>query len=419
MLNIFHRIFNIKKPEKISFQEKFNYFQELLSANDESHKSMSDLAEMIANGEPFSKGNANKAFTNLTENTKTIVENLSLLSDGRYKKLIIKFNEIETACNAVRSPRFYCPEGWDCPDDDCSVCEKVQSLPDEIPYSYNLTEVNDEKYLEVGNKMSRLGELKNILGLPVPEGFCLTVRLFEDIMLEDNLRQRKDKIFEDVNFNDIEQVERASREAQALLITSTIQKHIEGTILDAFDRTFKKEKNIRLAVRSSALGEDSAKYSFAGLHHSELNVSRENLVDACWEVLISKYSPQSVVYRYINGLRDEDMPMSVGCIKMIQAKAGGVLFTEDPNKQKNGIIIQSVFGIGSLVVEGKVKPQEYLVEHNENAKILNFRTGNQHYKKVAWEREGIGREDILQEFIQTPNLTDNEIKTLEIGRAHV
>ena len=91
-----------------------------------------------------------------------------------------------------------------------------------------------------------------------------------------------------------------------------------------------KYGEVLISVRSSAVGEDDLHYSFAGLHYTALNVSKANLIDACFEVLISKYLPQSLVYRYLTGLQDIDMPMSIGCLQMIDSEVSGVLFTKDP-----------------------------------------------------------------------------------------
>jgi pyruvate, water dikinase len=454
MFEILKILFTKKKNKNFSFKVQFQYFQSLLEANDEAHKYMSDLAQMIFLGKPFSKGNALTLYKKLYDKTYQIAKYLVLMSNGKHKNLLNKAEEISGYCNKILSPRVYCPEGWECPSEDCHICTKVTKLPVDIPYYYNINEVTDEQYLEVGNKMSRLGELKNKLGLPVPEGFCLTVRFFEEIMLIEqtaienskienrniensieekeykpvSLRQRKDCIFYDLDFNDIKQVRNASMEAQELIISTQIPKFLEDIVLEAYDRTFGAGVDVKLAVRSSARGEDSKNYSFAGLHRSELNISRDNLIEAIVDVLISKYSHESVVYRYISGLRDEDMPMSVGCIQMIDSVAAGVLFTADPhgNLQTDvyaegileseitteRIIIQAVHGLGSLVVEGQVQPQEFIVEHSEDAHLIRYSPGNQNYKRYSKTTDGISKEKLNSDIIGKPCLNQEQITEL-------
>lgn len=411
-MNLFRKLFKQVNYKKLSFKEKFSYFQELIKANDLAHQAMSEMGEMLVNAIPFSRSHANMVYNNLIINTEKIIDNLINMSGGRFQLLKGKLAEIVGISNSILHPKFYCSLGYQCPDINCHVCPNTRTNPDSIPYYYQIDEVNADKYLEVGSKMSRLGEIKNVLKLNVPRGFCLTVKYFDEIMQYNNLREKKEKIFSNVDFSLISEIRQASRETQNLFIANQFPSRFEEIVMEIFDKTFSEEPDIKLAVRSSALGEDSNMYSFAGLHHTELNVSRKNLIDACYEVLLSKYSPESVVYRFINGLRDEDMPMSVGCMEMIDAMTAGVLFTKDPFNKRNGIIIQAVWGLGVLVVEGKITPQEYIVEHSENGKILSFSHGTQTYQDNPTEFDGLKKNELNAKLSQSHCLTDYQIKEL-------
>jgi pyruvate,water dikinase len=404
-------LFTRTKHSRNSLSDRFRYFQALLSANDEAHKYMSDIADILVTGNKFSKGKATILYKGLYQSTEIISKQLILLSNGKYRNLLDKVKQLDEISQKILSPRVYCQEGWECFDIYCDECPKSSRITEDIPYYYHITEVDDSKEIEVGSKMSRLGEIRNKLGIPVPDGFCLTVRLFEEIMATSQLREHKNEIFYNVEFENINEVYQASRQAQELINSTPLPERIEKIILNAYDKFF-GSKNARLAVRSSARGEDSIHHSFAGLHKSELNVSRENLPDACIEVLLSKYSPESVVYRYNTGLRDEDMPMSIACIEMIDAKAGGVLMTSDPGSERKGIIIQAVYGLGSSVVEGKVAPQEFIVSHDEEAKILRFNPGRQDTIINPLLADGITKNTIHPELASTPCLTPEQIKVL-------
>lgn len=412
MIKFFKNIIRNKKENNISFQEKFKKFQEILADNDEAHKAMSELADMIVLGNPFSRGYAQKRLNILLELTKRMSNNLIFLTGGKYRLLLEKLRIITDKCYKALTPRITCPEELVCPDLDCQYCTRIDDLFTKIPYTYNLKSIREENFLEVGHKMARLGEIKNRLKIPVPDGFCISVRFFEDIMRLENLRNKKNEVFFDTDFNDISQVQYASRQAQALIITTQLPDFLEKIIMEAFDDTF-DDKNTLVAVRSSAIGEDSEKHSFAGLHQSFLNITRENVFDAIIDVLISKYSPQSVIYRYLSGLRDEDMPMAAGCIKMVNAKCAGVLFTQDPNDLKEGIIIQSVWGLGSLVVEGKVQPQQYIINSNNGELKIDFNPGNQKLLRTALNKSSESNKTLLNNVNLTdPNLSNDEIKKL-------
>jgi len=412
MKKFLKNIFGNKKENRVSFQEKFKKFQEILADNDEAHKAMSELADMIVYGTPFSRGYAHKRLNILLNKTERMINNLIFLSGGRYRLLHDRLRIITEKCYKALTPRITCPEDLMCPDMDCQYCTRIEDLFTQIPYTYNLKSIREENFLEVGHKMARLGEIKNKLKIPVPDGFCISVRFFEDIMRIENLRNRKNEIFYDVDFNNIAEVQYASRQAQALIITTQLPDYLEKIIMNAFDETF-DDVSTFVAVRSSAVGEDSEKHSFAGLHQSFLNISRENVFDAVIDVMLSKYSPQSVIYRYLSGLRDEDMPMAAGCIKMVDAKSAGVLFTKDPNDLVEGAIIQSVWGLGSLVVEGKVQPQQYIVQRQNGELKVDFNPGNQNLLRKAISKDTAFKSSNLENInLSEPNLTQDELKKL-------
>ncbi len=400
------------KTNTLSFKEKFQHFQQMIEANDEAHKAMGELADTVVSGKPFSRGLASKAYDILIEKTRSMIYHFNTLSNNRYENLVVRLEDIIGYNNKILSPRLFCPEGWDCPDGYCHVCEKVKKITYDIPYSYNLNQINDSYQLQVGSKMSRLGEIKNVLKIPVPEGFCLTVRFFEDIMKTENLRARKNKIFYGVDFEDIDQISQASHETQELFVSFDLPEQIKSVMLNAFDDAFKVDRDTMVSVRSSAIGEDSADHSFAGMHETVLNVGYENLEDACLEVLISKYSPQALVYRYISGLRDEDMPMSVGCMQMVNAVTAGVLYTSDPYNEKEGIIIQAVKGLGTMVVSGETEPQEFVVSFSENPEILSFKKGRQKYVSTSRSGGGIVDKQINLTDMGQPCITLEQITTL-------
>jgi pyruvate,water dikinase len=88
--------------------------------------------------------------------------------------------------------------------------------------------------------------------------------------------------------------------------------------------------DVRLAVRSSALGEDSES-SFAGQHSSVLNVRPADIATAYKKVVASVFNPRAVYYRRSKGYPCDHVVMSALCLTMVDAKASGVMYTRDPN----------------------------------------------------------------------------------------
>jgi len=411
-MSLFKKKYREPKRKKISFKEKLNHFQSLLNSNDEALKLMSSISELLVSGKPFSRGQTYQTFLGIVKNTEEVVKHLSIMCDGKYKSLAKQVALIEDQCSKILAPRIYCPGGWDCPELNCNECDKTKNDSPDRPYSYKVEDITTENTREVGGKMSRLCEIHNKLNIPVPGGFCLTSRCFEDFLSQGDLYLQIDEALSSINFDNNAQVQQASQVIQALIVSAAIPNHIEKEILDNYEHLAKKNGDVLLSVRSSAVGEDDVHYSFAGLHYTALNVSKSNLIDACFEVLISKYLPQSLVYRYITGLRDADMPMSIGCLQMIDAKAGGVLFTKDPMNVKEGIIIQAVRGLGTKVVDGSVTPQEFIIDRNGSGKILEFKNGNQEFRTVPMSTDGLHEDKIPDEILNEPCLKEDQIKKL-------
>ena len=410
-MSFFKKTKNQPKEITVSFKEKLLHFQELLNSNDEALKQMASLSEFLGSGRPFSRGDILTVFSDTLRSTREVTEHLSSMCNGKYKSLINQVNKIESKCKEIIAPGAYCINRRDCEKADCIECEDNVSLSANRAYSYRVDEITIGHTREVGGKMSRLCEIHNKLLIPIPDGFSITSRFFEDFLSQGDLALQIDKAISSIDFNDNAQIQQVSQIIQALIISSTIPQLTEKIILNNYEFLSSKYGDLLISVRSSAVGEDDLHYSFAGLHYTALNVSKTNLIDACFEVLISKYLPQSLVYRYLTGLRDVDMPMSIGCLQMIDSKVSGVLFTKDPLGRKEGIIIHAVRGLGTKVVDGSVAPQEFIVDP-ETFKILKYSPGNQIYKTVARETDGLQEEKIPEKLLNKPCLDDDQLKTI-------
>ncbi len=410
-MSIFKKKNKPPREKSISFKDKLQHFQNLLYANDEALKLMGALSEILSSGKPFSKGEIHSIYSEILENTREVTGHLSAMCGGKYKNLLNQVNRIENECKDIIAPGSYCPSRWDCEKPDCKECAEQVSLQPNRAYSYRIDEITMGHSIEVGGKMSRLCEIHNKLLIPIPDGFCITSRFFEDFLAQGDLYSQIDNAISSIDFNDNSQIQQVSQVIQALIISTPIPQLIEKIILNNYEFLSSKYGDILLSVRSSAVGEDDLHHSFAGLHYTALNVSKANLIDACFEVLISKYLPQSLVYRYLTGLRDVDMPMSIGCLQMIDSQISGVLFTKDPIARREGMIIHAVRGLGNKIVDGSVSPQEYIID-SRRCKVMKFSPGNQEYKSVSRKTDGLKEEKIPRDLIQKPCLSKEQLKVI-------
>ncbi|MBU3935951.1 MAG: pyruvate, phosphate dikinase, partial [Proteobacteria bacterium] len=173
----------------------------------------------------------------------------------------------------------------------------------------------------------------------------------------------------------------------------------------------KTRPGVRIAMRSSAVGEDS-EASFAGQYITELNVTRDNLLEAYKAVVASKYSPRAILYRLRFGFTDEDTPMCVAGIEMIDAQASGVLYTVDPAHPTSGEMkISSIFGLGEHLVSGEASPDDYFVDRN-TFNILRSDIRPKISRLVPAKENNVHLEQIPEQEGLTPSIDETTAATL-------
>jgi len=110
------------------------------------------------------------------------------------------------------------------------------------------------------------------------------------------------------------------------------------------------------AVRSSAIDEDSAKHSFAGIHETKLNVTRDRMVEAVNACLVSVKAPRAIAYRRVMGLKTDNVKTGILIQEMIQPIISGVAFTMNPvTGFTDELVINASWGLGDALVSGRVE----------------------------------------------------------------
>jgi pyruvate,water dikinase len=166
-------------------------------------------------------------------------------------------------------------------------------------------------------------------------------------------------------------------------------------------------KNVRVAVRSSAIGEDIASATVAGQYHSSLNVKGANVQNAFKEVVASKYSPGAITYRRSLGMGDEEVDMCVGCMKMIKAVAGGVMYSRNPlNISDDSIVIDSVWGLPKPVVDGTAPTDHFVISRGEILQIKEKEIAVKEEKCVLSSEDGVQRMEMIRDQRSRASLTD-------------
>ncbi len=143
------------------------------------------------------------------------------------------------------------------------------------------------------------------------------------------------------------------------------------------------------AVRSSAADEDGAGHSFAGIHETKLNVTREGLKDAIGACRASVESTQALAYRRAQGLSVEQLQTGVLVQVMIRAVVSGVAFTINPvTGTTDELVISASWGLGEALVGGHVEPDEFRVRKSDGALLSSF-IGGKLYRVIS--EQGVSR----------------------------
>jgi pyruvate,water dikinase len=145
----------------------------------------------------------------------------------------------------------------------------------------------------------------------------------------------------------------------------------------------------RVAVRSSATGEDSARASFAGIHRSFLNVTAvAGVQQAAQSCIDSLETPEAIAYRRRMGFRDEEVRCAVVICEMVDARCAGVAFSCDPaTGRRDLVLIDAAEGLGDGVVSGRVNPHRMI--WRDQGGLLSRQAG---YTGSAWLPEAIEEE---------------------------
>jgi len=218
----------------------------------------------------------------------------------------------------------------------------------------------------VGGKNASLGEMiSNLVGLgvAVPDGFATTASAFLTYLDSANLADRIESRLASLDVENVEELSAAGREVRGWLVAAALPDDLRRGITDAYERLGGENGPVPVAVRSSATAEDLPEASFAGQQETFLNVRGVDAVlVAVKEVFASLYNDRAISYRVHRGFAHGDVAISAGVQHMVQSTASGVAFTIDTESGFEDVVfVTSAYGLGELLVQGAVNPDEFYV----------------------------------------------------------
>ncbi|GGD52888.1 phosphoenolpyruvate synthase [Lacimicrobium alkaliphilum] len=222
---------------------------------------------------------------------------------------------------------------------------------------------------KVGGKNASLGEMISNLanaGVMVPGGFATTAEVFNEFLEQSGLDKRIHETLDALDVDDVDALSRAGAEIRQSIIDTPFQPELEAAIKSAFDQLQQEAGGeASFAVRSSATAEDMPDASFAGQQETFLNVKGyENVLIAIKHVYASLFNDRAISYRVHQGYDHKGVALSAGIQRMVRSDcaSSGVMFTIDTESGFEDVVfITSSFGLGEMVVQGAVNPDEFYV----------------------------------------------------------
>jgi len=231
-------------------------------------------------------------------------------------------------------------------------------------------QINSKDVALVGGKNASLGEMVRNLskeGINIPDGFALTSKAFWYFLKKNKIDKELKNVFQKFNPKSLDSLIKTGKASRDLILNADIPNDLKKKIIRSYKRLCKKYKqdNVDVAVRSSATAEDLATASFAGQMETYLNIKgEEQLLDSVKKCIASLFTDRSISYREEKGFDHLKIALSVGVQKMVRSDLGssGVMFTLDTETGfSNVVLINSIWGIGELIVKGKITPDEFYV----------------------------------------------------------
>ena len=382
---------------RMAFKTRYHAFKRLLAANRKAMDIMADIELRLADGRPFDMAFVRSRATGVSVNVLKMIRLLEELSPGKYPGLKTRFDGINTQIQELLAAAKKTDSG-----------RLVVEFQDPVAVSA----------AGVGNKMAHLMQIRNHLDLTTPEGFIITAAAYERFIQANDLQTEIDRRCQATDTSQMDRLHALSSGLQQLIVRARVPDEIATAIRRAHAALLRRcGPETTLALRSSALGEDAEGSAFAGQYRSVLNVGANSLMDAYREVLASKYALQAMAYRLNRGIRDEDVPMSVGCLKMVDALSGGVVYSRSPvDMNDDSIFINAAWGLPKSVVDGSGGFDAIVASREPALAITRMNPGRKIQKLVCFPEEGLHRVNVPDADVDRLSITpDQALKLAELA----
>lgn len=281
---------------------------------------------------------------------------------------------------------------------------------------------------QVGGKNASLGEMISNLanaGVKVPNGFATTSDAFNQFLEQSGLEQRIHELLDALDVDDIAALSKAGETIRNWVIETPFQPEFEAAIEKSYQELAGElGDEASFAVRSSATAEDMPDASFAGQQETFLNVKGLDAIKtAVKHVFASLFNDRAISYRVHQGYDHKGVALSAGVQRMVRSdmSSSGVMFSIDTESGFEDVVfVTSSYGLGEMVVQGAVNPDEFYVHKptlaNGRPAVIRKTMGSKAIKMIYSEEQEHGKQvkviDVEPELSNQFSLNDEEIMEL-------
>ncbi|MEK9154660.1 MAG: phosphoenolpyruvate synthase [Patescibacteria group bacterium] len=292
-----------------------------------------------------------------------------------------------------------------------------------------LSEVGIKDVSEVGGKNASLGEMIQNLapkGVKIPGGFAITAAAYRYFLSQTGLENFIKKTLDGLDTKNIRDLAVRGKKIREMIKKAEFPKDLKEEIVKAYKEMEKEYgKNVDTAVRSSATAEDLPGASFAGEHDTYLNITgADDVLSASRAAMASLFTDRAISYRVDRGFDHFKVALSVGVQKMVRSDLGcsGVMFTLDTESGfKDIILINGSWGLGEMIVQGEVTPDEFLVFKSKLNSAINpiisKKLGVKNQKMIYSSANGIKATKIINSSQkEKENFVLSEKETIQLAK---
>jgi pyruvate,water dikinase len=380
-----------RRRERVSLAALFGQFQQVLELNNRILTAIASMHDKLGGDYIFDVQYLRSSKQFVVDTVRELIDAFDAMAPGRYAGLYAVFRDIRHKLD--------------------SEMERKPVLPDVM--AMPIDAISHKDMDAAGAKSTRLALIAEAAAGAVPPGFAVTTSAFRLFMEVNDLDGEIARI-EETWLGGGMTAQEASGRIRSQILSGTIPPRVRRAMSREIEALRRKagEGRLRLAVRSSAWGEDGD-LSFAGQYDSFLNVRPEDLHDAYRKVLASTYSPAAMEYRREYDFKPNEVFMAVSVQAMVEARTSGVVYSLSPVRRgESGIEIAATWGLGSPVVSGEVEVDRFLVSREPEHALLRQTVAHKPTALRPGPEGSVQTEDVDEPLRDAPSLSPEEVRLL-------